>query len=386
MASTSDDIGDSFAILQLEPNASEAEIKKAYRKLSLKFHPDKASKDVDPAIAAHRFHQINVAYETLMDPAARAKASQKSKEDAERRKRQEQYEGKRKAMADELERSEQEALRKKHDTAKREADLIKEIEMLREQGKKLREQKLAAMMQSASVGTAAIHRTGSAASTPPASSEPEIGPLDLSTRLRFPASSFTLLSGQPSDSTNGDSLVAPSNPLGSPLATELQAQFGPLTDLRFQLPAPGSKNKKRELTAFATFDNFADAWTAVLVGGEMKCQGDILEDVWIGWAGAASSSKKGQDNDVNSTYIEPARVSWYKSQGIQHPRDISKASRKSSPAAAAASQPNLASFAKSSSTFRIDPAYEKSVLQRLRDTARQKLQDESRTPGTTQTA
>ena len=47
-------------ILGLQAGASEIEIKKAYRKLALKFHPDTSNKD------ASKFHQIKEAYEFLL--------------------------------------------------------------------------------------------------------------------------------------------------------------------------------------------------------------------------------------------------------------------------------------------------------------------------------
>src|SRR5690606_32626321 len=46
-------------------NAAPEEIKKAYRKLSLKFHPDKNDGD---KFFEDRFKQINEAYETLSNP------------------------------------------------------------------------------------------------------------------------------------------------------------------------------------------------------------------------------------------------------------------------------------------------------------------------------
>ena len=55
---------DYYKILNVSPNASESEIKKAYRSLSFKYHPDK---NPDPSVA-EQYKLINEAYETLNDP------------------------------------------------------------------------------------------------------------------------------------------------------------------------------------------------------------------------------------------------------------------------------------------------------------------------------
>lgn len=56
---------DYYQILELEPSANITEIKKAYRKLALIYHPDKNSND---PYAAARFTDIKEAYEVLTDP------------------------------------------------------------------------------------------------------------------------------------------------------------------------------------------------------------------------------------------------------------------------------------------------------------------------------
>ena len=53
-----------YKILGVTPNASDSEIKKAYRSLSFKYHPDK---NPDPSVA-EQYKLINEAYETLNDP------------------------------------------------------------------------------------------------------------------------------------------------------------------------------------------------------------------------------------------------------------------------------------------------------------------------------
>ena len=55
---------DYYYILGINNDATEADIKKAYRKLSLKFHPDKNDGD---KFFEERFKDINEAYENLID-------------------------------------------------------------------------------------------------------------------------------------------------------------------------------------------------------------------------------------------------------------------------------------------------------------------------------
>ena len=59
---------DYYKILGLERGAAEADIKKAYRKLARKFHPD-VSKEKD---AEEKFKEVAEAYEVLKDPEKRA--------------------------------------------------------------------------------------------------------------------------------------------------------------------------------------------------------------------------------------------------------------------------------------------------------------------------
>ena len=59
---------DYYYFLGIKSNASPEDIKKAYRKLSLKYHPDKNQND---EFFAERFREIQEAYDTLMDAETR---------------------------------------------------------------------------------------------------------------------------------------------------------------------------------------------------------------------------------------------------------------------------------------------------------------------------
>ena len=57
-----------YKILGVERNATQDDIKKAYRKAALENHPDR---NPDKANANSRFQEINAAYETLGDEKKR---------------------------------------------------------------------------------------------------------------------------------------------------------------------------------------------------------------------------------------------------------------------------------------------------------------------------
>lgn len=56
---------DYYSILGVSKNASQDEIKKAYRKLAMQHHPDKGGDE-------EKFKQVNTAYDTLSDPGKRS--------------------------------------------------------------------------------------------------------------------------------------------------------------------------------------------------------------------------------------------------------------------------------------------------------------------------
>jgi len=61
---------DFYKLLSIDKNASEAEIKKSYRKMAMKYHPDRNKEK--PEAAEKQFKKIKEAYEVLSDPKKRS--------------------------------------------------------------------------------------------------------------------------------------------------------------------------------------------------------------------------------------------------------------------------------------------------------------------------
>ena len=61
---------DYYEVLGIEKGASEDEIKKAFRKMALKYHPDRNQGDKE---AEEKFKEVNEAYSVLSDPELKKK-------------------------------------------------------------------------------------------------------------------------------------------------------------------------------------------------------------------------------------------------------------------------------------------------------------------------
>ena len=96
---------DLYGILGVKKEASDKEIKKAYRKKALGLHPDKNPS----ADAAKQFHQLQEAYEFIMDPAKRAKFNMHMENNAKQAVRREQMDSVLRKKREDLEKREKQA-------------------------------------------------------------------------------------------------------------------------------------------------------------------------------------------------------------------------------------------------------------------------------------
>ena len=58
-------MNDPYSVLGVSPNASDEEIKKAYRELARKYHPDNYQNNPLADLAEEKMKEINEAYETI---------------------------------------------------------------------------------------------------------------------------------------------------------------------------------------------------------------------------------------------------------------------------------------------------------------------------------
>jgi len=124
---------DLYLLLEVEADADENTIKKAYRKKALKCHPDK---NPDNPKAAELFHQLSEALTVLTDEEARKAYDNLLKAKKANELRNRKLDAKRKKMKDELEAREKAAFEEKADDVLAGEKLKTEIERLQKEGQR----------------------------------------------------------------------------------------------------------------------------------------------------------------------------------------------------------------------------------------------------------
>lgn len=81
-------MNDPYQVLGVSPNASDEEIKRAYRRLAKKYHPDRNPGDAE---AAKKMQEVNDAYDRIKNPEKFASPSQYSYAGASENSQADQY-------------------------------------------------------------------------------------------------------------------------------------------------------------------------------------------------------------------------------------------------------------------------------------------------------
>ncbi|WVF69620.1 hypothetical protein IAT40_004398 [Kwoniella sp. CBS 6097] len=312
---------DPYKLLEVTSDANEKDIQRAYRKKSMKCHPDK---NPTPE-GAIQFREISVALEILTNPTKRNYVDTKLESDRKKRERYAEMDKKRKEMVDALNAREEEAKRAKVDQVKRRQQAAEE-EAIQDAGRRLLEQaqkKAAAAAAAANSaqrsqqsigssssyislngnGNAAASTSSSFSSNGVASSsrftqqqqqQPEITPVDLTLVITLPPAS--------SISSTED------------LSKELTNKYGPISQCVFTDPPKVEGKKKKAKKGIV---EFADSnW-----GGCWACWKDIesANGKGIGGEGAGEGAKVRWAKGEIPAWIEWAeRQNKNKREAVQH--------------------------------------------------------------------
>lgn len=126
---------DYYELLGIATTASESEIKRAYRRTALKYHPDK-----NPA-GRETFDLVGIAQDVLLDENARALYDNARRAKAEKKQRDEAYDGRRRQMKDDLERRENAGAKRKRDDTEAEDAFERELKRLAADGARRRKER-----------------------------------------------------------------------------------------------------------------------------------------------------------------------------------------------------------------------------------------------------
>ncbi|KAI5368329.1 putative DnaJ domain, Chaperone J-domain superfamily [Septoria linicola] len=236
---------DFYELLGISPAAAETEIRRAYRKTALKYHPDKVGND---AAALEKFHLLQIAYDVLSDETVRQLYDNARRAREEKKERDQAYEGRRKNLKEELERREREGvagLKRKREENQEEEAFQRELKRLAADGARRRKEREGMLRKEAQEE---FERENEQAqpSTPSAATSSAPQEIDRTIKLRYLASA--------ADAPSKDDLI------------KRWSRFGKIQDAVLttkKTKVEGEKHKKEYTTALLVYESIVSAHSAV---------------------------------------------------------------------------------------------------------------------------
>ncbi|WPH02185.1 pre-mrna-splicing factor cwf23 [Acrodontium crateriforme] len=258
---------DFYELLGVDPTASESEVRRAYRKTALKYHPDKNAGKPD---VIEKFHLLQIAYDVLSDPSVKELYDNARRARDERKARDAAYEGRRKWMKEDLERRESGAFKRKRDEAEEEETFERELKRLAADGarrRKEREEQLRAEM----VAGEKDMTQDNAMPTPEAMTpNHHMQEIDRTIKVRFPKNEATQY-------------------LDKAAVRSLFSRFGRVEEiilLERKIKVEGEKHRKPFINAHIIYNSIASAHAAVSDLPKIsKQEKDFEVFEQIGWGG-----------------------------------------------------------------------------------------------------
>ncbi|KAF5391676.1 hypothetical protein D9757_002351 [Collybiopsis confluens] len=262
-----------YELLDVKVESTDQELRTAYRQRSLKVHPDRNPNNPD---AARKFHELNQAYELLLDPLRRLALDAKLRLKQARVERYKSYDLKRKNMVDELEERERAFKKAKADKQKEEAARMQETEKIKDEGRRLREERIKDQEKKEQDAIRMAKEEQEQEMD-----APQLQPTDTTVRVKYS------LTEHPSLTTSA-ALATLLAPFGAPDVETIIVSLKPPKKAPHKPPKHG--------TALIPFRRIGDAFAAVCASGRTE-RG--LGGIEVGWIGG----------------VEPDILVWLKKKG-----------------------------------------------------------------------
>ncbi|KAK5109272.1 hypothetical protein LTR62_007146 [Meristemomyces frigidus] len=253
---------DFYDLLELQPSATESQIRTAYRRTALKYHPDKVG--ANDTAAREKFEILQIANEVLSDPAVRELYDNARRGRREKQEREQAYEGRRKWMKEDLERREQGGLKRKREDRQAEDEFERELNRIAEDTRRRRREREAQLRREAAI----LDQEGVEQKVATTAPHAGVSELDRSVVLRYPATS----------------------PIDKDTVMKLWEGFGQIEDCIIRekkLKKDGQKHRELYMSVLLVYKSILGAHAAI--SDFTKVQAEETDPMWkefegVGWA------------------------------------------------------------------------------------------------------